>query len=89
MARWGERCTGGLLNDRAFQERLQLAAAGRMPQLPQRFRFDLPDPLAGDREVLADGQEFPQVHVPATLPALKPGRAVTFPSNRASASTIG
>ena len=25
-----------------------------MLQLPQRFRFNLPDPFAGDRELLAD-----------------------------------
>ena len=44
----------GLLDDRTFQERLQLATAGRMAQLAQRLRFDLPNAFAGDREVLAD-----------------------------------
>src|SRR5437773_8277818 len=38
----------------AFEKRPQLPAARRMPQLAQRLRLDLPDPLAGDVELLAD-----------------------------------
>jgi hypothetical protein len=38
----------------AFQEDTEDAAAGRMPQLAQRFRFDLPDALARHCERLAD-----------------------------------
>ena len=37
-----------------FQEILELLAAGRMPELAQRFRFDLPDALARDVELLSD-----------------------------------
>lgn len=39
---------------RAFQEALKMADAGRMAELPQRFRFDLPDAFAGDLVLLAD-----------------------------------
>src|SRR4051812_9870383 len=38
----------------AFEERAQFTRSRRMTQLAQRFGFDLPDPLAGDREILAD-----------------------------------
>jgi hypothetical protein len=38
----------------SFEERLQAPAAGRMAQLAQRLRLDLPDALARDREALAD-----------------------------------
>src|SRR3989440_8139899 len=38
----------------SFEERAQFARSRRMPQLAQRLRFDLPDPLARDREALAD-----------------------------------
>src|SRR5262245_43465618 len=38
----------------AFEEGFELPAARRMPQLAQRLRLDLADPLAGDGEVLAD-----------------------------------
>src|SRR6476469_4466880 len=38
----------------AFQKRLQLARPGRVAELAQRFRLDLADALARDREVLAD-----------------------------------
>src|SRR5882672_566225 len=38
----------------SLEERAQLAAARWMPQLPQRLGLDLPDPLARDREALAD-----------------------------------
>src|SRR2546422_7918258 len=37
----------------SLQERLQLPAAGRVAQLAERLRLDLPDALAGDREALA------------------------------------
>src|SRR5262252_4855107 len=37
-----------------FQERLELLGPRRVSQLPQRLRFDLPDPLAGDVEGPAD-----------------------------------
>src|SRR5687768_12375046 len=35
------------------QERLKHARAGGVAELPQRLRFDLPDALAGHRELLA------------------------------------
>jgi hypothetical protein len=38
----------------AFEERLQLAAAGRVAQLAERLRFDLADAFTRDGEVLAD-----------------------------------
>src|SRR6185503_20138240 len=37
-----------------FQEAPELLGARGMPQLAERLGLDLPDPLAGDREVLAD-----------------------------------
>ena len=37
-----------------IQEAPQLAASARMFQLPQGFRFDLPNPFACDRELLTD-----------------------------------
>src|ERR1700689_4859394 len=37
-----------------LDERLEPLAARRMPQLAQRLRFDLPDPLARHLEVLTD-----------------------------------
>ena len=37
-----------------IQEAPQLPASAWMFQLPQRFRFNLPDPFTGDRELLAD-----------------------------------
>src|SRR5437867_12337377 len=43
-----------ILRGSAFQKRPQLAAPGRVPQLAQRLRLDLTDPLAGDGEALAD-----------------------------------
>src|SRR6185295_15674143 len=47
--------TGGddWLDPAALEEGLELAAAARVAQLAQRLRLDLPDALAGDREVLA------------------------------------
>src|SRR5690606_18375803 len=36
------------------EEAAHLAAAARVLELPQRLRLDLPDPLAGHRELLAD-----------------------------------
>src|SRR5438477_4964240 len=37
-----------------LDERLEIAPAQRMPELPQRLRLDLPDALAGHGEPLAD-----------------------------------
>src|SRR4026208_2099973 len=45
---------GKVSRSSTFEERAQLAAARRMPQLAQRLRFDLADALARDREALAD-----------------------------------
>src|SRR5216683_2720434 len=39
---------------RAFEEGAQFARTRRVPQFAQRFRFDLPDAFARDRERLAD-----------------------------------
>src|SRR6476646_4803323 len=41
------------LRSPSLQKRPQLAAARRMSQLPERFRLDLADALARDREALA------------------------------------
>src|SRR5687767_13853369 len=41
------------LDPRTLEERLQLAAARRVPQLAECLGLDLADALAGDREVLA------------------------------------
>src|SRR6266496_1976524 len=38
----------------ALDEALEALGARRVPELPQRLRLDLPDPLARDLEVLAD-----------------------------------
>src|SRR5687767_11080093 len=38
----------------AFEERPQLPAARRVPELAQRLGLDLADPFAGDGEALAD-----------------------------------
>src|SRR3954451_18736279 len=45
-------CAGRL--GAALEKRLELAASRGMPQLAQRFGFDLADPLARYREALAD-----------------------------------
>src|SRR6266699_1630807 len=47
-----ERCMS--LGGSSLEERPELTRAGRMTQLPQRLRFDLPDALARDREALSD-----------------------------------
>src|SRR6184192_3897646 len=43
-----------ILRRPSFEECAKLAASRRMPQLPERLRFDLPDAFASDREALAD-----------------------------------
>src|SRR5258706_16346567 len=45
---------GGENSERRIEERPQLLRARRMAQLAKRFRFDLPDALAGDVERAAD-----------------------------------
>src|SRR6478752_10408803 len=37
-----------------IEERAEFPTPARMLQLPERLRLDLPDALAGDRELLAD-----------------------------------
>ena len=48
-----ERSEGSLV-PYPIHKRPQLSRPGRMPQLPQRFGFDLADAFAGDRERLPD-----------------------------------
>src|SRR5436190_23319343 len=52
----GPPLPGGVLRvpHAALEKRAQPMAPAGMPQLAQRLRFDLPDALARDREVLAD-----------------------------------
>src|SRR5437868_8325906 len=43
-----------ILRRPSFEERAKLARPRRMPKLAQGLGFDLPDPLARDREALSD-----------------------------------
>src|SRR5512146_558715 len=56
---------------RLLQVVLELAAAGRMAQLAQRLGLDLPDPLAGDVELLADLLEGPGATILQAEPELQ------------------
>src|ERR1700686_693013 len=62
---------GGLSLCRPTLEKCpELAAARRMPELAQRFGFNLTDALAGDGEALADLFERVLAAVPDTEPHL-------------------
>src|SRR6185312_2169276 len=49
----GKRCAIRIAEDLSIQKASELARAGRMFELAQRFRFDLADTFAGDAELLA------------------------------------